>query len=316
MRSIRFLASPTRLRTIGIGLLLAFAFGLASVATGATKAVKPRFAANQTLRLSAIPDQDPAKLNRLYGGLATYLSRSLGVPVKYVPVTDYTAAVSSFRIGDLDAVWFGGLTGVQARIQTPGSHLLAQRDIDAKFQSVFIANVDSGIAPIADVAGLVALKGHSLTFGSESSTSGRLMPQYFLNTAGVALTDLRGSAGFSGSHDATIKLVEAGTFEAGALNRQVWLGAVANGTVDQSKVKVIFESPTYSDYHWLARPDLDKRFGKGFNRALRQAIIALDNKRPAQAAVLELFGAKKFVPTQGSNYDKIEAIGRQLGLIR
>ena len=316
MRSIRFLASPTRLRTIGIGLLLAFGFGLASAANGATKAVKPRFAANQTLRLSAIPDQDPAKLNRLYGGLATYLSRSLGVPVKYVPVTDYTAAVSSFRIGDLDAVWFGGLTGVQARIQTPGSHLLAQRDIDAKFQSVFIASADSGIAPIADVAGLVVLKGHSLTFGSESSTSGRLMPQYFLNTAGVALSDLRGSAGFSGSHDATIKLVEAGTFEAGALNRQVWLAAVANGTVDQSKVKVIFESPTYSDYHWLARPDLDKRFGKGFNRALREAIIALDSKKPAQRAVLELFGAKKFVPTQGSNYDKIEAIGRQLGLIR
>ena len=314
MRSSRFLASPTRLRTFGIALLLAF--GLASAANGATKPVKPRFAANQTLRLSAIPDQDPEKLNRLYGGLATYLSSALRVPVKYVPVTDYTAAVSSFRIGDLDAVWFGGLTGVQARIQTPGSHLLAQRDIDAKFQSVFIANVDSGIAPIADVAGLVALKGHSLTFGSESSTSGRLMPQYFLNTAGVALTDLRGSPGFSGSHDATIKLVEAGTFEAGALNRQVWLAAVANGTVDQSKVKVIFESPTYSDYHWLARPDLDKRFGKGFNRALREAILALDSKKPAQRAVLELFGAKKFVPTQGSNYDKIEAIGRQLGLIR
>ena len=100
------------------------------------------------------------------------------------------------------------------------------------------------------------------------------------------------------------------------MNRQVWLAAVANGTVDQSKVKVIFESPTYSDYHWLARPDLDKRFGKGFNRALREAIIALDSKKPAQAAVLELCGAKKFVPTQGSNYDKIEAIGRQLGLIR
>ena len=289
--------------------------GFASTGAAAKNPAQPAFAKG-TLRLSAIPDQDPEKLNRLYGRVSEYLSKSLGVDVKYVPVTDYTAAVSSFRIGDLDAVWFGGLTGVQARLQTPGARLLAQRDIDSKFQTVFISGAASGIGPVGDVAGLTAIKGHSLTFGSESSTSGRLMPQYFLKTAGVKTADLRGTPGFSGSHDATIKLVEAGTFEVGALNRQVWLSAVAAGTVDLTKVKLIFETPPYADYHWLARPNLDKRFGKGFTKALQRAILALDIRKPSEADVLALFGAKRFVPTTASNYKKIESIGRELGLIR
>ena len=133
------------------------------------------------LVLSAIPDQDPEKLQRLYGTLAGYLSKTLGVKVEYKPVTDYKAVVTAFKTGDLDLVWFGGLTGVQARIQVPNAQAILQRDIDEKFRSVFIANAASGIKSLAD------LKGHTFTFGSESSTSGRLMPQYFLEKAGVRL---------------------------------------------------------------------------------------------------------------------------------
>ena len=268
-----------------------------------------------TLRISAIPDQDPEKLNRLYGTLSTYLTTTLGVKVDYVPVTDYTASVASFRIGDLDAVWFGGLTGVQARLQTPGAKLLAQRDIDAEFRSVFIASRRSGIAPVKSVAGLGIIAGHSLTFGSESSTSGRLMPQYFLDQAGVSEGDLKGNPGFSGAHDATIKLVESGTYEVGALNKQVWEKTVADKGVDLTKVALIFESPPFADYHWLARPDLDAKFGVGFTDALREAILALDATNPDQAEVLELFGAKRFVPTEAERYERIESIGRKLGLI-
>ena len=137
------------------------------------------------LRISAIPDQKPEKLNRLYGLVANELSKQLGVPVQYVPVTNYAAAVSAFRTGNIDLVWFGGLTGVQARLQKPGSKVIAQRDIDASFHTIFIANTNSGLKPVTSVQGLSQLKGKRFTFGSESSTSGRLMPQYFLGQAGV-----------------------------------------------------------------------------------------------------------------------------------
>lgn len=269
-----------------------------------------------TLKISAIPDQDPATLTRLYGQVATSLAQKLGVKVEYVPVTDYAASVSEFQLGDLDLVWFGGLTGVQARLQTKGAQLVAQRDIDAKFRSVFIANTSANVAPISDVKGLTALKDHSLTFGSESSTSGRLMPQYFLDQAGVSVGDLSGQPGFSGSHDATIKAVEAGTFQVGALNSSVWDAAVAAKTVDTSKVVELFRTPPFFDYHWLARPDLDAKFGKGFSAALSKAILGLDPAVPADAAILTLFKAGRFVPTQASNYAKIEKIARQLGLVK
>ena len=267
-------------------------------------------------RIGAVPDQDPEKLQRLYGALATYLQQTLGVPVVYEPVTDYVAAVIAFRVGDLDMVWFGGLTGVQARLQVEGAEAILQRSIDAEFHSVFIANSRSGWEAVDDVAGLARLEGHTFTFGSESSTSGRLMPQYYLEQAGLTLADFRGEVGFSGSHDKTIKLVEAGTFSAGALNEQVWRSRVASGDVDLARVDVIWRTPAYYDYHWLVSPLVGERFGAGFVERVRLAFTNLDAGVPRHKEILDLFGAQKFVATQNSNYDQIESIGRAIGKIK
>lgn len=273
-------------------------------------------AVNQPFVTGAIPDQDPEKLQRLYGKLADYLEAELGVPVEYKPVTDYAAAVTAFKVGDLDMVWFGGLTGVQARLQVPGAEAIAQRDIDADFHSVFIANTNSGIAPITEVNGLQTLKGHSFTFGSESSTSGRLMPQYFLQQANVVLEDFKGEVGFSQSHDATIKLVEAGTYEVGVLNEQVWKSRVEAGEVDLNKVQVIWRTPAYYDYHWVVNPAVEERYGSEFIDKVQAALLKLDPNVPEHKEILELFGAGKFIPTQNSNYSQIEDIGRQIGKIQ
>ena len=271
----------------------------------------------QVLKIGAIPDQNPERLNRLYGALSDELSASLDVEVQYVPVSNYAAAVSAFRSGSLDLVWFGGLTGVQARLQTPGATVLAQRDIDAEFTSVFIANGASGLRPITSADQLVQLKGRRLAFGSESSTSGRLMPQYFLGENGVTMEELAGGGpGFSGSHDATIAVVQSGAYEVGALNSQVWQSNVDEGRVDPAKVAVIWRTPPYVDYHWVARPDLDSRFGDGFTERVQNALLSLTATTERGALVLELFGAKRFIPAQNEDYSKIETVGRQLGKIR
>ncbi len=264
----------------------------------------------------AIPDQDPEKLQRLYSKLATYLEQELGVPVEYKPVTDYAAAVTAFKVGDLDMVWFGGLTGVQARLQVPGAEAILQRDIDEQFHSVFIANKNSEITAIKDIPGLQQLKGHTFTFGSESSTSGRLMPQYFLKQAEVNLEDFQGEVGFSGSHDQTIKLVESGTYEAGALNEQVWQSRIEDGTVDLEKVQVIWRSPAYYDYHWVINPNVQERYGDDFLQKVQQAFLKLDPNVPEHKDILDLFGAAKFIPTQNENYANIEAVGREIGKIK
>ena len=271
----------------------------------------------QVLKIGAIPDQNPERLNRLYGALSDELGASLNVEVRYVPVSNYAAAVSAFRSGSLDLVWFGGLTGVQARLQTPGATVLAQRDIDAEFTSVFIANGASGLRPITSADQLVQLKGRRLAFGSESSTSGRLMPQYFLGENGVTMAELAGGGpGFSGSHDATIAVVQSGAYEVGALNAQVWQSNVDEGRVDPAKAAVIWRTPPYVDYHWVARPDLDSRFGDGFTGRVQNALLSLTPTTELGTIVLELFGAKRFIPAQNEDYSKIEAVGRQLGKIR
>ena len=262
------------------------------------------------LTIGAIPDQDPDRLARLYPLVAADLGRRLGVRVAYRPVTDYAASVSAFRTGDLDLVWFGGLTGVQARTQVPGARALAQRDVDARLRSVFIASAASGIGPLDGVADLTALRGRRFTFGSESSTSGRLMPERFLRRAGVTEDDLRGGAGFSGSHDRTIALVASGSYDAGALSEQVWRERLAAGEVDRARVRVILRTPPYHDYHWVARPDLDARLGARFTDRLRAALLATRDPQ-----VLELFGAERFVPVGPHDHDEVREVARELGLL-
>lgn len=298
--------------TAALCLVLA---GCGQDAPGGSSAADTR-GSGETLTVGAIPDQDPQELARRYGTVADYLADRLGVQVRYEPVTDYTASVTAFRRGDLDLVFFGGLTGVQARRQVPGARAIAQRDIDADFHSVFIANTRSGIPPIDEVAGLNALAGHTFTFGSQVSTSGRLMPQFFLAEAGVDLDDFAGEVGFAGSHDATAKLVEAGTYEAGVLNEAVWDERTKAGQVDTSKVHEVFRSPAYHDYHWVIRPDVDERFGDGFAGKISDALLALDGSDDQERQILGLFQAEKFIPTKAENYQPIEQAAREAGLVR
>lgn len=284
---------------------------------GATSENSSSDEGDAVLRIGAIPDQEPERLQRTYDLLSDYLASELDVTVEYVPVTDYQGAVTAFRVGDLDLAWFGGLTGVQARLEVKGANAIVQRDIDESFTSVFIARADTGLEPISDVAGLSVLEGRSFTFGSESSTSGRLMPQSFLAEAGIEIdSSFNGAPGFSGSHDATIEVVAAGSFEVGALNSEVWDSRVEAGDVDPTEVIEIFRTPPYYDYHWVSQPELDARFGDGFQDRIVATLTSLDESNADHAAILELFGAGSFIVTENANYAAIEAVGRQTGLIR
>lgn len=267
------------------------------------------------LPISAIPDQDPEVLNRLYGDVAARFAEATGLEVTYTSVTEYPAVVRGFEVGDIAIAWMGGLTGVQAAQRVEGATAFAQRDIDAEFTSLFIATNKSGLAAFDEVDGLSELAGHSFTFGSDTSTSGRLMPQYFMDQAGLSLDDLKGEPGFSGSHDATIEAVASGSFEVGAVNEQVWKATVEAGEVDLSDVVVLFRTPAYYDYHWLARPDVDEVYGAGTLDSVKDLLFGLDPSVPADATLLDLFGAESFVPTENGNYDQIRDVAEELGLL-
>ena len=264
-----------------------------------------------SLTIGAIPDQDPDVLQRLYGTVADSMSAALDLDVTYQPVTDYGAAVSLFRTGDLDLVWFGGLTGVQARLQTPGAQVIAQRDIDEAFHSIFVVNTSAGLPASDDLTELAGLR---FTYGSQTSTSGYLMPAYFLDQQGVDPQGFPGGPGFSGSHDATLQLVASGSYQAGVLNEQVWNSRSQAGTVDPA-VQLFQRTPAFHDYHWLLGPAAIDRLGADTPDRLTEYFLGLTADDPADKAVLDLFGATAFIATADANYDQIEEIGRQLGLV-
>ncbi|MBI4305082.1 MAG: putative selenate ABC transporter substrate-binding protein [Chloroflexi bacterium] len=264
-----------------------------------------------TLVIAGIPDEQVSILEERFGGIATYLSRETGLKVRYQPSISYAALVTAFEHGDVSLAWFGGLTGVQARIAAPGAKAVAQRPRDQEFRSVFI--VGPGVA----AASLQELRGLSFTFGSESSTSGHLMPRYFMVQEGIdPERDLRGRPSYSGSHDKTWKLVEAGTFDAGVLNQAVWERAVKEDQVDTTRVRPIYVTPPYFDYHWVIGPNVDKIYGNGTAARVQQALLSMNGKDEDTARTLALFQTDSFVGTKNDNYSAIESTARSLGLIQ
>ena len=262
-----------------------------------------------TLYIGGIPDQDTALLVRRFDGIADYLGERLNVSAKYVPSVDYAAVVTGFRHNDIHLAWFGGFTGVQARSAVPGARAIAQRPMDAEFRSVFVVQTNMAAATLEE------LKGFTFTFGSESSTSGHLMPRYFLARAGVdPEVDFRGLPNFSGSHDRTWKLVEGGAFQSGALSEAVWSRAVRDERVDLSRVRVLHTTSPYFDYNWSVRPDLDESFGAGFSSKLTAALLDMGTD-PALHETMRLFGAETFIASDNDNYRAIEDVARRLEMV-
>ena len=267
-------------------------------------------AESQTFRFTAIPDQNSARLQQRFSGVAAYLSEQLGVEVEYIPVKSYAASVAAFKNDEVQLAWFGGLSGVQARLAVPGSRAIAQGEEDLSFVSYFIAHHSTGLAPAEEFPAGIA--GHTFTFGSKGSTSGRLMPEFYIRQHLQKSPDEAfGRVGFSGDHSKTLALVQSGAYQVGALNYKVWDNEVAAGNVDTSKVRVIWRTPTYPDYNWTVRGDVDADYGEGFALRLQQALLAMTDR-----ALLDAFPRSRFIEADNNLYAPILQTGQAIGILR
>ena len=261
--------------------------------------------AQAVFRVTAIPDESPTELARKAAPLMKYLEARLGMKVEFTPVTDYAASVEALVNRKVDLAWFGGFTFVQANVRSGGKVIpLVQREEDERFRSVFITS-DPAIKTLAD------LKGRDVSFGSQSSTSGHLMPRSYLLQSGLNPEKDFKRVAYSGAHDATIAAVASGKVHAGALNISVWEKFVADKKVDTSKVFVLFTTPTYYDYNWTVHADMPA----ALREKLSAALLALDRKNPADKEILELQRATRFVPTKADNYKGIENAARSAELL-
>ena len=290
-----------RLLTTLVALLISFS------------SVSPTWAEN--FIFTAIPDQDASRLQQRFGQVATYLQQQLGVEVRYVPVKSYAAAVTAFRNNQVQLGWFGALSGVQARQRVPGSRAIAQGYEDQFFKTYFIAHRSSGLLNDAGSTSKgqfpLAMEGLTFTFGSKGSTSGRLMPEYYIRQfLGKAPDKIFSRVGFSGDHNRTVALLASGAYQVGAVNYKVWEKALAENKVDPNEVQVIWQTPTYSDYQWSIRGDVDQRWGEGFADKVKAALLAID-----QPGLLGAFPRSAFVSATDSDYESTRKTAIAIGLI-
>jgi phosphonate transport system substrate-binding protein len=276
-------------------LLTCAAIGMGSLAQAQT-----------VFRVTTIPEEAATEQIRKFTPLASYLEQALGMKVEFTPVNDYPAAVEALVNKKVDLVWFGGFTHVQANIRSGGKIVpLAQREEDTKFQSVFIAKTDSGIKSLAD------MKGKQVSFGSQSSTSGHLMPRSFLLAANInPEKDFRRIA-YSGAHDATIASVVSGKVDAAALDITVWRKFVSENKVDTKAVDVFYTTPGYFNYNWSVHADMPA----DMQARVKAVLLALDPANPQHAEILRLNRATRYIETKPENYKGLEAAARSAGLL-
>jgi phosphonate transport system substrate-binding protein len=300
-----YLLSPPR-RAFGARLLALALISSGSLLLPSAAHAQAAQAAQTVLRVSAIPDEAPTELQRKFKPLGAYLEQQTGMKVEFIPVTDYATSVEGLLNKKLDMVWFGGFTFVQAKARSQGKVIpIVQREEDESFKSVFITT-DKSINRLED------LKGKTFAFGSESSTSGHLMPRYFLLAAKINPdTDMKRIA-FSGAHDATVAAVTGGKVDAGVLNISVWEKLIAQNKVDRDSVRAFYTTPGYFDYNWTVRSDMDPALRK----KLTDAFLALNKRDPQGKEILDLQRATRFIPTKAENYEAIEKAAHNAGLLK
>jgi phosphonate transport system substrate-binding protein len=298
----------TRLRAFVLTVLALFALGGCgdnSASTGSGEAV---------LYLSAIPDEKITDQKAKFGKLAEYLAEKLGVRVEFLFSKDYADSVTKFKNGEVHLVWFGGLSGVQARLAVEGARAIAQGSEDPNYKSYFIANKSAGLEP--SEAFPAEIKEMTFTFGSPGSTSGRLMPTYFImqNNGGVEPDKWftqKPAFQMSGGHVATTNAVADGTYQVGAVNYKTYDDMVRNDPKVAENTVKIWTTPFYADYNFTIHPEVETLFGAGFIGKVQTALI----EAPAGSDALKAINRESVISAKNEDFDGIKNTAVELGLL-
>jgi len=261
-------------------------------------------AADAPLRVSMIPSTDPSKMLRDAGPLVARLEQATGRKVELTIPQNYAAVVEAMVQGQVDLAHFGGFTFVQAN-RRAGAVPLVQRDRDREFHSKFITARE-------DIRTLADLRGKRFAFGDVNSTSGHLMPAYYMRKEGVdpAVVD---QAIYTGGHDATALAVAERRVDAGALDEAVWERLTREGKIDVSKVRVFWTTPPFLDYVWAVRKDFDPALA----RKIADAFLALDPSRAEDRPILELLSSKgRYVRVDAAAYAPLREAAQREGLLK
>jgi phosphonate transport system substrate-binding protein len=258
----------------------------------------------QRLRISMIPATDPGKMLRDAQPFTDYLEKKTGAKITMTIPVNYAAVVEAMANDQVDIAHFGGFTFVQISARA-GALPLVQREQDQKFHSLFITQPGSGINSLKDLAG------HTFAFGDVNSTSGHLMPEYYIRGAKVDPRVIE-KALYTGGHDATALAVANKKVDAGALDENVFQTMMKTAKITDQQVKVFWTTPAFFDYVWAARKGLDAKTAETFAKAL----LDLDPKNPEHKKILDFLNAAKYVRANDSDYARLRQAAKDAGLMK
>nr|XP_061810370.1 probable ABC transporter phosphite binding protein PhnD1 [Nerophis lumbriciformis] len=283
---------------MGVGLL-ATGCGKKEKSSGTKLVVSEEKSSDTKLVVSAIPDENTTEQAARFKALSEYLNEKLDIEVEFTTAADYPATVQRFANGEIHMAWFGGVTGVQAREKVEGARAIAQGDVDPDYVSYFIAHKDTGLTKSDEFP--TAIKDMTFTFGSKSSTSGRVMPTYFIENITLS----------KGSHEATANAVASGSVQVGVLSYKKYDSMVKKGDIKAEDAPIIWVTPKYADYNLTVHPDLEKMFGEGFIDKLQKALVDCDDPK-----VLAAFNRDKLIPAKNEDFAGIKKVAEAAGMLR
>ncbi len=298
MQNLRGL-SPGFARSVFVILAIALLAGLVLLWPVDDAGDGERHATPALLRIGVLPDQSPESLRRRFTPLLDYLSMRLNIEVELRLPGSYQDLLDQFHAQEIDLAYFGGYAYIKAN-QLDQARALVMRRIDTRFTSVFV------VAAGSDARELVDTRGQRIGFGSQLSTSGHLMPRYFLEQMGMVPEDFFSRVDFSGAHDRTAFWVRDGIVDVGALNATTFRSMLEDNRLEPGQLSVLWETPPYADYVWALHPSV----GDDLGHAIRDAFLALSPDRDDHRAILDALDASGFIPADPSYFENLETIVR------
>ena len=248
----------------------------------------------KSLTIGLLPDQSSQKLLESHKPLFDFIADKLNIKCHLIVPKDYPELVDLFNQEKIDLAFFGGYTFIQAN-QRNGAAPLVMRNIDKNFVSYLIVRKDSGLKDIQ------SLKSKRFAFGSELSTSGHLMPRYYMSNLEINPEDFFSTVLYSGAHDNTFQWVLNKKVDAGVMNASIYNQLIQKEN-SRDNIKILWQSPPYPDYVWAIQP----YFSEEFNHRLTDVFLSITAESNVGKTILQNLSAEAFYPATLTDFEELK----------
>jgi phosphonate transport system substrate-binding protein len=232
------------------------------------------------LNFSRISSENESDRIARHKSFLAYLEKAFGVKVKMHVATEYAGTIEALRSKKVEFAVLGPASYAAAWEVTGGKvePILAGTDKlgNLGYYSVIAVKKDSPYQRIQD------LKGKAFAFADPNSTSGFVIPTYYLRKQGFPPDTFFGKTGFSGSHENSILAVLSGTYDAAAnwWNDESYSNISRmeqKGMIPKGQLRIIWKSPRLpGDPVWVVHKDLPAQM----KADLKAALLAMPTASP------------------------------------